>query len=42
MIIKDGCDDCGICMDMCPLGAIYEEQLKNQYINNESMDRMNT
>ena len=25
MIIKDGCDDCGICMDMCPLGAIYEE-----------------
>ncbi|MCQ2962082.1 4Fe-4S binding protein [uncultured Methanobrevibacter sp.] len=25
MVIKDGCDDCGICMDMCPLGAIYEE-----------------
>ena len=25
MIIKDGCDDCGICLDMCPLGAIYEE-----------------
>jgi len=23
MIVKDGCDDCGECLDSCPLGAMF-------------------